>query len=527
MDLDVWLRYLLEKARSNPFSTREDFFELAAHLYAVALWLARETQGIVHKPAPPIGSEVELVETLRKEDSAPFADSPEKLYAFLVESLRLLDSEFSDVAGRRSGPKRFILEDWPLEGPRPWILIWNRPKGRDATDRAGLWRRSRLAAFKTAQAHKHLPPLIERPDRHLSHHTFVFQSSAELSILPARPRIDEPDLVTRSAFDALDSSFRIALCPILCPSYPFFEIPEPELRFFSAHAARPMADPECLREHLEHAIQAAAEEQVHVVVFPELTIDPDTRQWLEQRLAGLDSRWPYGVVAGSFHEVGADGRVNRSRMIYGRRGLMSHDKRGEFSIPPALLKDSPEIFENGDSLAQRIPELPPHIFESIVPGRALEVLETTLGRFVLFICKDAICEKRPELAQWLPQLRPDFLLLPSMTPETAEFDRFCHWAERFGVSTFFVNAGRFCPKDEVLAMACLCHYEDKKGPPTRLAWRNDKKHPVWIWDRHGNKEWVPLKDPMSEAFGWLRAPSGQRVGLTVNLGSWVARVSKG
>ncbi len=526
MDLDVWSRYLLKKARTNPFAGREDHFELAAHLYAVAQWLAKETQGIFYKPAPPFASETELIETLRKEGSAPFAGGPEELYAFLVEALRLLDAQLSDVVERRSGPKRFVLEDWPLDGPRPWIVIWNRPKGRDASDRAGLWRRSRLAAFKKAQARKHLPPLIERPDRHLSHHTFVLQSSAELSILPARPRIEEPDLVMKSAFDALDSSFRIALCPILCPSNPLFEIPGPDHRFFSACAARPMTDPQCLRDHLEHTIQAAARERIHVIVFPELTIDPETRKWLEGRLAKLEGRWPYGVVAGSFHEQGVGGRVNRSRMIYGRRGLMSHDKRGEFSIPPTLLKKSPQVFENGVALAKKIPELPPHIFESIVPGRVLEVLETTLGRFVLFICKDAICEKRPELAQWIPQLRPDFLLLPSMTQETVEFDRFCHWAERFGVSTFFVNARRICKENEVLAMAFLCHYEDKKGPPTRLAWRKNNEHPVWTWDRHGKKEWVPLEDSMPEAFGWLRASNEQKVGLTVDLGFWATDGSK-
>ena len=89
-----------------------------------------------------------------------------------------------------------------------------------------------------------------------------------------------------------------------------------------------------LEGQLEHALASAHLEGCTALVWPELTIDPDSRElisaWLQSRLMSDFAHAPEipMVVAGSWHEVGPDGAVVNRSVVYDGLGaeLLSFEK---------------------------------------------------------------------------------------------------------------------------------------------------------------------------------------------------------
>jgi hypothetical protein len=137
-------------------------------------------------------------------------------------------------------------------------------------------------------------------------------------------------------------------------------------------------------------IEAARDDRCDILIWPELTIDKDTRQWLIDEL-GRTSRpfthKPAVVVAGSWHVCCADDCYrNRSYIYDGRGDFLAHvDKRMKFEF------------------AGR--------YEAIEPGTSLVVLPTEDRLIGVAICLDFCDDTIPDFHA---PLDLDVILVPSM-----------------------------------------------------------------------------------------------------------------
>ncbi len=464
------------KGLSHLATLNDDYsaLELAAHVFAVAQQLVDDDHDLGRLPFHPgFDSLSDLEAGIRAlPDNVTAVD----LYRFLTVALTTIESECSDADEGYFHSVTLeelkIGEEVRLGGR---VIYWLRGHRLYRTLRDGGFDEARRAETK-------LPPKRrEHPGRHLDR-LFCFWAREHRipEIVRAEPVDPQAFLVTRGSMGiAAGESFRVALCPLVGEAKPQFVLTADADRFRTSQR-RPMVAPEgqTVRDQLEVLLRLADRESIDVLILPELMIDPGTRSWLEQRLAKSGSHRPSGVIAGSFHFDRRDRSRPRNESLFldesGRR-LLAHHKRGCFSISKAQAESCLDagLFENEEATRAALETLPPgiDIEEYIAPGRRIELFESALGQIAVLICADAIDPTRREMLEAVIRLRPDFVIVPSMSFETLRFERFADDMERFGISTLFVNAHCVCPPGEVLATVCLDLFRGKGGPATRARWR--------------------------------------------------------
>lgn len=137
---------------------------------------------------------------------------------------------------------------------------------------------------------------------------------------------------------------------------------------------------------LARAIEDAGRAGIDILVAPELTIPPATRDRLL-----TDLRWASGpelalLVPGSFHERIGDRTVNRALLVDGKGNVLSEHKK--------LV-----MFGENDGW-----------LESIALGEEIRVLVTPIGTIAIAICKD-FCDYF--VGRVWEQLQPEWLLVPA------------------------------------------------------------------------------------------------------------------
>ncbi len=522
--------------------------ELAAHLFAVAQQLVDDDHDLRQ---PPFHPGFASLSDLEAELSALADDVPAvELYRFLIVALTTIESvccaDIDDYGDSVTLGELTIGGQVRLGGR---VVYWIR--------RHRLYRTLRDDGFEEARSTgARLPPRRrEHPGRHLDRLFCVWTPS---NWIPEIVRADPED---RAAFlvagggtgIAAGKTFRIALCPLVGKAKPQFVL-MPEADRFRTSQRQPMAEPEgqAVRDELEVLLRLAGQESIDVIVLPELMIDPETRRWLVQRLAKSGSHLPSGVIAGSFHFDRRGSARPRNESCFldesGRR-LLAHRKRGCFSISRTQAEHCIDagLFEDEQATRAALEKLPPgvDIEEYIAPGRRIELFESSLGQIAVLICADAIDPTRREMLDAVIRLRPDFVIVPSMSFETLRFERFADEMERLGISTFFVNAHCTCPEEEVLAAACLDLFREKGGPATRARWRRGyPRLEEWCRSREPDPEqpageeaggggagprlppgpkragnWRDL-EPASSSFRFLHGPDQNRLGLVLDLGAF-------
>jgi hypothetical protein len=184
-------------------------------------------------------------------------------------------------------------------------------------------------------------------------------------------------------------------------------------------------------------------------------------------------------VAGSFHEWPGGTTsaevlpYNEARLLdHTGQTLLKHQKKKGFRIHRSYV--TPQFFPG--FLPEQLPSGVSEVFEGIEDGSALAVLDTTLGRLALLICFDAIAADPEGGYEHLVQcLRPDLLLVVSMSPKTAPFEAFFNRMSEHWIGTLFVNAHCLCRPSEILASSNLALFELQGAPPTRAHWRKGEK----------------------------------------------------
>jgi hypothetical protein len=389
------------------------------------------------------------------------------------------------------------------------------------------------------------PDPMPHPGIYLSRLSLYWDSDFQLPRLtrvPANPRI-APFFRDSGEDASVRKNFRIALCPLEGPFHPRFFIQD-NGRFFQAHRESPMEGAAELEAYLETLVEAAVEEEIHLILFPELTIDRSARGHLQEVLRRCDQNLQnllYGVVAGSFHlwdeTTGPDEPPVNETVFLDRIGapVSIHHKKGRFRITSS--KVSPKLFTSMPS------DLRKEIFEDIRYGSELRILETSLGRLAILICADAIAADDRGYLPLIRRLRPDLLLVVAMSDETEPFEAFAEEMSRYWIGTVFVNAHRILQEAEEarrakraqeaavqegpaaeksphLAAWNLALYEAEGCPPTLGRWKLGQEPESLYFKRSakGPKGWRRLsQDPDPNGISLLRRRD-QILGVVLDLG---------
>lgn len=318
------------------------------------------------------------------------------------------------------------------------------------------------------------------PNRALRYLRFAFEHSEEVTVSPRSTARPAPLRALSPGRDSSgeEAALRVALCPLSCGSHPQFRL-NSEGTHFTALPSQAIVRPEQLINHLDAVLEASRKAGVHLVVFPELTIDPPALRHLEGYLRSRESDWLRGLVPGSFHfwlelEAGEQALpVNRSR-LHGPGGLslLEHLKRGLFELPASQVPNSPFFPGNHEPKASKLVEL-------IRRGHELQVLETALGTVVLLICADATYPDAQGMFRRVLDLAPDLVVVVSMSPETRQFEEKLRELADHWIGSLLVNAGCLCDvaggkaggADLVLAACDLALLASSSRPNHRWRWR--------------------------------------------------------
>ncbi len=510
--------------RSSGLATAPDSgpLELAARLFAVASQVVEDHHDLRELPqSPPVKTLQDLETKLSQLDDGI---SGLDLYACLHDALDLVQTvccmrhddgmhgEVEIEAVQSKGDRRL--------GGR--VVYWVRRKR--------LYRSLRRKSWDDAEGRRP-PEWLESPGRHLDRLFCFWRRGNHLPRLErAQPVHSDPQSpLLNEAGLGLDKGqpWRLALCPLIGDAKTCFELVGEGRRDFRTHTTCPVTagDGHSLREQLEDALKAAAEQEIHLLVFPELTIDLETRDWLCARLRNSGTNLPYGVVAGSFH-VDREGitRPYNESLLVDEKGwtLLAHCKAGRFRITGEQLDAATgKGFFPGAESAEALGIGPQdEIQEFIQPGSKLQLLEAASAQIAVLICADAIDRRsRRQMRDLIVQLFPDLVLLPSMSFESGPFRTFEEELQELEVGTLLVNAHCVCEAGETLASVSLGHYEHKGGPPARVRWRKGwPEAERWNRSRKGKTdEWTDYSLKKGEPYAWMADSVGERIGLVVDL----------
>ena len=178
---------------------------------------------------------------------------------------------------------------------------------------------------------------------------------------------------------------------------------------------------EAVRSKVKNMIETAHAKGVNILLFPELTIDLNHGQLLED-IANLAKAYKMYIIPGSYHDQ--ETRRNIS-VVIGPDGILWEQE-----------KHVPAIIHHG---GKRFKE---EIEVGTVPRKTI-VCNTEFGRITIAICRDFLdMDLRVELKNFEPPV--DLVLNPACTPVTVDF-KAAHFDARRSIYAycFFANVAEF------------------------------------------------------------------------------------
>ncbi|MFX0043733.1 MAG: hypothetical protein ACFE8L_12550, partial [Candidatus Hodarchaeota archaeon] len=177
-----------------------------------------------------------------------------------------------------------------------------------------------------------------------------------------------------------------------------------------------------LRENVKKMIERAHNEGINILLFPEMTIDLNYGQWLEE-IADLAKLYKLYIIPGSFHDQETKRNIC---MVFGPEGILWEQEK---HIPAMISFGKENRFKEG-------------IDVSSLPRKTI-ICNTEYGRIAISICRDFLdMDLRVELKNFEPPI--DIILNPAFTPVTADF-KAAHFDARRSIYAycFFANVGEF------------------------------------------------------------------------------------
>ena len=178
---------------------------------------------------------------------------------------------------------------------------------------------------------------------------------------------------------------------------------------------------ELVRLKVKNMIEIAHAKSINVLLFPELTVDLNYRELLED-IVSLAKAYEMYIIPGSYHDQKTKRNVS---VVIGPDGILW---RQEKHIPAIIHYEGKMLNEGID-----VGELPRKTF----------VCNTEFGRIAIVICRDFLdMDLRVELKNIEPPI--DLVLNPAFTPVTADF-KAVHFDARRSIYAycFFANVAEF------------------------------------------------------------------------------------
>lgn len=176
-----------------------------------------------------------------------------------------------------------------------------------------------------------------------------------------------------------------------------------------------------IRSTVKTMIDKAYEENVNILIFPEMIIDLNYVKWLEE-LSTLARSYDMYIIPGSYHE---EKTMRNISTVIGPEGILWEQEK---HIPAMINLGRKRVKE-------AIKKNPP-------PNKIL-ICNTKFGRIAIAICRDFLdMDLRVELKNFEPPV--DIIINPAFTPVTADF-KAIHFDARRSIYAycFFANVAEF------------------------------------------------------------------------------------
>ncbi len=178
---------------------------------------------------------------------------------------------------------------------------------------------------------------------------------------------------------------------------------------------------ESVKSRIINMIEFAHREGVNILLFPEMTIDLNHKELLEE-IIRLAEGFSMYIIPGSYHD---DETKQNLSVVIGPEGILWNQEKHI----PAIIHYRGERFTEG-------------IGTGILPRRTI-VCDTEFGRIAIVICRDFLdMDLRVELKNFEPPV--DIVFNPAFTPVTADF-KAAHFDARRSIYAycFFANVAEF------------------------------------------------------------------------------------
>ncbi|NHJ24077.1 MAG: carbon-nitrogen hydrolase family protein [Candidatus Lokiarchaeota archaeon] len=178
---------------------------------------------------------------------------------------------------------------------------------------------------------------------------------------------------------------------------------------------------ENVRYIIKNIIEKAHKEEVNVLLFPEMTIDLNYGELLED-ISDFAKLYEMYIIPGSYHDQETKRNIAK---VFGPDGILWEQEK---HIPAIMRFEGLEIKEQID-----VANIP----------RKIIVCNTEFGRIAIIICRDFLdMDLRVELKNFEPPI--DIILNPAFTPVTTDF-KAAHFDARRSIYSycFFANIAEF------------------------------------------------------------------------------------
>ena len=168
-------------------------------------------------------------------------------------------------------------------------------------------------------------------------------------------------------------------------------------------------------------IETAHDKKVNILIFPEMTIDLNYGQFLEE-ISDYAQLFDMYIVPGSFHNIETNQNIS---MVVGPEGIVWQQEKHI----PAVIHFEGKKFEE----SIKVKSFPRQTF----------ICNTEYGRIAIAICRDFLdMDLRVELKNFEPPV--DLIFNPAFTPVTADF-KAIHFDARRSIYAycFFANVAEY------------------------------------------------------------------------------------
>ncbi len=202
-------------------------------------------------------------------------------------------------------------------------------------------------------------------------------------------------------------------------------------------------------KELQECIMWAADEGIHILLMPELSVCPEGLNKLKKVISDTKNEL-CAIFPGSFH-VQSD--IHKEQWVNAAPIWLVHREGGKTTVKDNLIPryEKADIFSMNLSKASGMPNAKDayekakkakcdHLAEDIAPRRSFRLMSTPVGVMGILVCKDALAPG-PFIDEY--KKLADHLMVLSMNAKAGFFDPFGRKSARLsGLATFYVNASQ-------------------------------------------------------------------------------------